>query len=591
MFEEEPGMTLSDITVAEKRAGPRTRGRADARGEEGSAPTVRDAGFLALLVVLSSLTYLRGLGLYSDDWSLLADLHAWPDPSLLGLYQSLLTSGISTRPLQGMLLAVLYWLFGLQPFGYHAANTLMLAAIVVLFYLGLRGLGLPRLVALTVPLIFALLPHYSTDRFWIAAFQAPLSVLLYVLSLYADVRFVRTADRRRWLWKLLGTLALVGSVLAYEITAALFLLNPFIVWHASRMLEAPTARVRAIGLPVGAPLHWPRLALLLGSNVLALALAVAYKASTTERTAAMGSLIWWIRHSAQEATTVAFGSYGIALPVKVARALQLHFDPAILAVSLLIGGLVWLYLTRAFDSGAVRSLSRAAWLRLSLMGVVAFATAYAIVLATFEIGFDTTGIHNRTAMAAALGVALTFVAVIGWVSASIPSERVGWRLFRASVAVLAASGSLLVSTIGAFWTDAARQQEVVLEVLRAEFDSLPPGSVVLLDGICRYSGPAVVFETQWDVRGMLRLEFEDRSLSGDVVRPGIEINPDGIRTVLYGDVINTYPYGDHLQVLHVGTGTAHTLESHDAALFYFGEMTDAGASCPPGVEGYGARIF
>lgn len=28
---------------------------------------IRDAGFLALLIVLSSLTYLRGLGLYSDD--------------------------------------------------------------------------------------------------------------------------------------------------------------------------------------------------------------------------------------------------------------------------------------------------------------------------------------------------------------------------------------------------------------------------------------------------------------------------------------------------------------------------------------------
>jgi hypothetical protein len=579
------------MILRNRHAGPPARGWADARGDEGPGPTIRDAAFLALLIVVSSLTYLRGLGLYSDDWALLADMHAWPDQSLMGLYQSLLPSGISTRPLQGMLLAWLYWLFGLQPLGYHVVNTVMLVAIVVLLYLSLRGLGVPRLASLTASLVFGLLPHYSTDRVWIAAFQAPLSVLLYVLSLYADVRFVRTGDTLRWLWKLLAILALVGSVLAYEITAGLFLLNPFIVWHAGRMREMETERHSAIGRPARAPYHWPRLALLLGTNVVALALTVAYKASTTQRTEALGSLLWWIRHSAREATTVAFGSYGVALPVKVARSLQLHFDPVILATSLLIGILVWLYLTATFPMGAVRSLIRGAWLRLIVVGVVAFAAAYSVVLVTFEIGFDTTGMHNRTAMGAALGVAVTFAGVVGWLSASIPGERAGWHVFRVAIAVLAASGSLLVGTIGAFWADAARQQRIVIEALHREFDALPPGSVVLLDGICRYSGPGVVFETRWDVTGMLRLEFGERAVAGDVIRAGVEATPDGIRTVLYDDVINVYPYGPLLKAIHVGTGVTHTLDTHAAGHYYLTNLAEAGASCPPGVEGYGARIF
>jgi hypothetical protein len=584
-------MTSSNITVVGEHAASRARGEAETHGGRGVRPTIRDAGFLALLVALSSLTYLRGLGLYSDDWSLLADMHAWPDQSLLGLYRSLLPSGISTRPLQGMLLALLYWLFGLEPLGYHVVNTLMLVSMVVLLYLALRGLGVPRLVALTVPLVFALLPHYSTNRFWIAAFQAPLSVLLYVVSLYADVRFTRTADRVRWLWKFLATLALVGSVLAYEITAGLFLLTPFIVWHAGRRLTLAAGPDGATMTPTRPPWQWPRLALLLGSNVVALAATVAYKAATTQRTEALGSLLWWIRHSAREATTVAFGSYGIALPAKVVTSLQLHFDPAILALSLVIGLLVWLYLTSSFESGAVRSLARTSWLQLILVGVTAFGAAYSVVLVTFEIGFDTTGMHNRTAMGAALGVAVTFVAVIGWLSAVVRSERTGWRVFRAAVAVLTASGSLLVGTIGAFWVDASRQQQIAIDALRREFDTLAPGSVILLDGICRYSGPGVVFETRWDVTGLLRLEFGERAVAGDVIRPGVEANPDGIRTVLYDDVINVYPYGPQLQVLHVGTGATHTLDSQAAAHHYLTRLAEAGAVCPPGVEGYGARIF
>jgi hypothetical protein len=51
-------------------------------------------------------------------------------------------------------------------------------------------------------------------------------VLLYFVSLYADMRFVQRSaaanDAVAWSWKLLGAVALVASVLAYEVTAVLF---------------------------------------------------------------------------------------------------------------------------------------------------------------------------------------------------------------------------------------------------------------------------------------------------------------------------------------------------------------------------------
>jgi MFS family permease len=69
----------------------------------------------------------------------------------------------------GILLIGLYSLFQLEPLGYHVVNIAVLAATAVLFYLSLRRLGIPRFLTLTIPLVFALLPHYSTDRFWIGS--------------------------------------------------------------------------------------------------------------------------------------------------------------------------------------------------------------------------------------------------------------------------------------------------------------------------------------------------------------------------------------------------------------------------------------
>jgi len=156
----------------------------------------RDRLFLAAVLVLSCLPYLGGLGLYSDDWAFLSEMQN-ARGSLRGMYDAIMPTGLATRPMQAVELVALYSLFGLEPLGYHIVNTAVLALAVALFYQSLRLLGLPRAIAIVVPLTFALLPHYSTDRFWIAAFQANLSICLYFVSLYADLRFVSSAGSRR----------------------------------------------------------------------------------------------------------------------------------------------------------------------------------------------------------------------------------------------------------------------------------------------------------------------------------------------------------------------------------------------------------
>ncbi|RPI48833.1 MAG: hypothetical protein EHM55_24920, partial [Acidobacteria bacterium] len=55
--------------------------------------TTRDIAFLAAAVVLSIISYIGGLGFYSDDWAFIGLYATAPDQTILGLYRA------STSPL------------------------------------------------------------------------------------------------------------------------------------------------------------------------------------------------------------------------------------------------------------------------------------------------------------------------------------------------------------------------------------------------------------------------------------------------------------------------------------------------------------
>jgi hypothetical protein len=192
---------------------------------------VRDSVFIVFIMFLSAVLYIRGLGFYSDDWSNLYSCSLSKDQSLSGIIRFVFSARPDSwfRPCQVVYYAMLYSLFGVQPLGYHVVISTVLAAGIVLFYLALRELRFNRLLALAVPTVFGLLPHYSTDRIWFAAFGGNLSMALYFSSLYADVRMVAPRRTPLWFWKLTSAVSLLGSILAYEVFLPLFFLNLFVV--------------------------------------------------------------------------------------------------------------------------------------------------------------------------------------------------------------------------------------------------------------------------------------------------------------------------------------------------------------------------
>lgn len=539
-----------------------------------------DCMLLALVVALSCLPYLRGLGLYSDDWALMSELRSAGE-SFQEMWQVLVPMGLTTRPVQGILLAGLYSLFELEPLGYHTVNHGILVATAVLFYLSLRSLGMPRLLTLAIPLVFALLPHYSTDRFWIAAFQANASVFLYFLSLYADLRFVHGSGVQRWAWKGLGAAGLAGSVLAYEVTGALFLINVPVLLYAARAREHGPWKPRLTPTTVA-----------IGANVLLLALVVGFKMTTTVRADLSGGYRYRVLRIIQEAAPVHFGEYGLALPVRVLRVLRDYPDAMGIAMSLLIGVAVAGYLFRLMHAADARFDHRVPWPAVMLVGAVLFGAGYAVTLTTWEIGFHATGSNNRTAVAAAIGVAWVFVGAVGWIASLLPAERARRVAFAGLTGILVASNVLIINAVADSWITADRQQREVIASIREKFPELPPGTTLLLDGVCPFAGPAMVFVTGWDVKAMLRLQYGDRSLEGDVIKPNTEVRADGIHTLFFDDVVNVYPYGDRLVAYHLGTGTASTLENVDLAHHYFEEVSGPfRAPCPSHTDGDGAPIF
>src|SRR5688572_30686479 len=148
-----------------------------------------DIAFVAATVILSFVLYVWHLGFYSDDWAFLGSLHIYGDHSMVGRSDLIdWAMYFRQRPVQIPFQQLLFWAFGLKPLGYHLTNGLLLTAMAVMMHLVLRQLAIWRPLALALPIVFALLPHYSADRYWFAAFGYVLSMALFFLSLYADLR-------------------------------------------------------------------------------------------------------------------------------------------------------------------------------------------------------------------------------------------------------------------------------------------------------------------------------------------------------------------------------------------------------------------
>ncbi|MBA2529169.1 MAG: hypothetical protein H0V19_04290 [Euzebyales bacterium] len=541
-----------------------------------------DCSFLALLVVTSWALYVGRLGFSSDDWAFLGSLTTAGDPTSGGPPGGQdFASYLRPRPTVVAYQWLLHALFGLDPLGYHVVNGLVLAAGAVVFLLALGELRVPRPVRVAVPAVYALLPHYASDRFWFAAFGYGLSMLAYFASLYADLRVLRSRRAARWAWKAAALSSLVAAALGYEIVIPLLAGNVALLWYRARLLDrgqhslAGPAAIRSM----------------LTANVLALATIVAWKAVVSVGEASPDRYLLHVARIATGAVATSYGTYGAGLPWAL-RWAAAAADTATLALALLLAVGTYAYLLLTFRRPPVDLPDRRRWLLLAVAGGVVFGLGYAIFLVSSRIVFTSTGINNRVAIAASAGVAMSLVGVAGWLSAWLPSARARAHGFCLLVTALCVSGFLIVNALAMSWAGAWQREQIVLGEIEERFPRLQPGSTVLLDGVCPYVGPAVIFESNWDLAGALEVRYQDPSLRADVVSERLQVGEDALTTVLYGSLRARYPYGPGLLVYDHRRGTVTPLPDAAAARSYFGDGPPRrSVACPHGLAGTGVTLF
>ena len=140
-------------------------------------------------------------------------------------------------PMHNTLLAILYRLSGLNPFGYHLAQLLLHAACAGLLYLVLTRIESPRIALLSV-LLFVVHPANIETVAWVAETKSTLAFLFFLLSFLA---FLRWQGNERWRDLGWGALFLVLSVLSKintVVAPAIFLLYDYwrgVPFHRKRI--------------------------------------------------------------------------------------------------------------------------------------------------------------------------------------------------------------------------------------------------------------------------------------------------------------------------------------------------------------------
>jgi hypothetical protein len=538
-----------------------------------TSAVVTDCLFLAFTVLLSVALYVRSIGFYVDDWDTLSHMRLSADHSFFGLCQTLYlnSDGMKQRPIEIAYKVVLYMLFGMDPLGYHLVNTAVFLVATVLFYLALHELGQPRLLALAVPLVYALLPNYATDRFWYGVFQADLSMALYFLSLYADLRSLRHHFAHGPFWKTVSVLSLIVSGLAYEVALPLFVLNLALVWYRARQLYEPGP---------GTTLLRRHAFVLFATTLLALTAVIAFKLVATVHPGTHGAYGSYLVTLAGGAIRVNLVAYGFGLPYVLWWIAHHALDPARLGVALLFGLATFTYLLvvgRSTDDGKPHS---PAYVRLMGVGAVVFVLGYAIFLTTDRIWVTSTGLGNRVAIGGAIGMAMVLVGLIGWFSGlgRLASRRPQSTALLLSL--LCASNVLVFNTLASFWVAAYEREKAVIADIYTHYPSLPANSTFLLDGVCREIGGSPVFQTPWDLTGALALAYHDQTIHAGEVRSGLRIDRSGLR-IQDDRIPRFYSYGSRLLLYNEITKQRYRLTDEAVARHYFA-MNEPNRACSPG---------
>jgi hypothetical protein len=300
--------------------------------------------------------------------------------------------------------------------------------------------------------------------------------------------------------------------------------------------------------------------------------------------------IRWLIPRIKEAFIQSYINYGVGIPFIIFKIFRDYFDLKVLILGIITGILIFGYLYRDFSQSNIKYPNKAKMFLLIVLGICIFALGYLIFLRSQNIINTLTGIGNRIAIAGSLGVAISMVGTVGLIGYVIPNNRLRKIFFFVVVAIFCVCEFIIINTIASFWVKAYVNEKEVLDKIKATIHILPKGSTLLLDGSCPYVGPAIVFESSWDLEGALKIIYNDSSLGADIVKPNVKIGEKSLNTFIYS-FEEKYPY-DNLFIFNSKHYFLFRLNNKEDAQFYFEKLhPEYKNSCPKSIEGIGVQIF
>ena len=527
-------MDASSAAARARRAGWRWR-LAAAAGAGARRETLVAAFGLAVLQAIIGLAYVRHGGFLYDDWAYASRAHFH---GFSGLFSSELTQH-PRRPLMALYYATTNSLVGTHQHLQLALAAAEHVAAAFALFLVLRKVGLDLLSSGLAASLYLVFPFADSVWLWATSGQISLAVTLWLLGLLASSTGLE-AERRGRAWQAMAIALYVASVLLYELTLPAVVLGgalAFLRGPPRRAWRWWSAELVAIGLAV----------LLVTSR----AIPLIHGHDVLAHQGVRGTL----DHARQ------IGDQGTTL---LAQALVPFGSPdrfAILAGALLLAGIAASVARYSSHARLARDLLR--WLAVAGVGLV-FTFAGWLMLAPADDYYVPlqAGIGNRINAVAAVGIVIVLVAMIRIVS-FVAFQGAELRRLRAPAALSALVG---IAVAGAYLAHVGRdrgayerahvESSAVLAALRGEPPPPRAGTTIIVRGFNLWAAPGVpVFAAHWDLKGAVRLLWNDPSLQGwPAPANGLVCSPSGASVATITPPGVKAPYGRLVQVdLAAGT--------------------------------------
>ena len=488
---------------------------------------------LIFVGLVALMPHLRHGGFYLDDWANAATALQPPGPPDFGNALSAYADLTIYRPVLVLYVPLSYFVLGTH-MHYHLALAALLAVLAAaMFYGVLRMLGVPWVHALLIAALAIVFPWSDSTRLWVSADQVTLSIFL----MFAGMLLALVGLRRgRWQWHVGAAFLYLLSILSYEVTL------PVVACAGSLYyVRAGWRRARV---------RW----------LVDLAVALvggAWVGAHTARTASGGKED--VEHLGQivSAGGTLLGRAGIALGSGETVPVL-----AVIAIGLVVGVCVCLFssdMPRPRPVWGLRS-----WLGLTVGGIVLAGLGWAMFVPADPYYTPTIfGEANRVNGLAAFGLILAVYGTIGTFG-SVVGRLARRNAIRVATGVTVALGVALFGTYLhvlrrhiEIWDRAFSAEAHAIEETKERLPVLPPGSMLFVSDYPANQSPNVpILAATWDFDGMVKLAYDDSSLSASPVLPGLELQcrNSGIALEQEGTAVITGRYGV-VRLLNLSTGT------------------------------------